>query len=225
MALGIFVSHSWEEENRYHELVALLTEALAGESWIDCSIPRNRAIDLSNLSQDELDASTNEVHRLEARLNDPGLPDAVSRVVWDAHGNRREMETYATVYAEYRRAVSRRNELLRSRALTDVSSGEISKGIARNVRVSPELSLAIRERIVQADVVMLLVTPMCLFRSWIDFELELASRGRLPVFAVLAHGTFPRELEIRCGRILNWSTSQISEALSSLGQPGQRRRP
>jgi hypothetical protein len=198
----VFISHAWDEDQQYRKFLLLLDEALGSVAWTNLSIPQDEALRLTGIekSKDELARIDAEITQLQARLDAGNLPDVCERIVWDAQGKRREEPTRGTVGLQLTSALSRRQKILTLNPIGDESASRrealMSKGQARQINLHPDLSLAIRERIIASDIVFVLVTPMCRFRTWIDFEIACATNLRVPVVAVLAGGTQTRNLSI-----------------------------
>jgi hypothetical protein len=209
--LRIFISHDWNAATVYESFTGLLDELLGCDSWINLSIPKLQALDLSGTplnTESTLNQLEDELIRVQATLSKSDLP--LYRVTWDASGNRHEEEGRVSLMM---RLAELRNQIADCALGTpgyEVCPELVDrKGVSRSIRMHPQLALAIRRRIAQADIVFVLVTPYCRFRRWIDFEIAVCAGMPARVFAVEAGGYATQDFYIDCERLVPWDPEQL----------------
>lgn len=216
--VSIFVSHAWSESRVYENFAALLDNELGKDSWINLSIPRSQALDLRGPShlEGELDRLEDELVRVQAALSRPGVPDALVRVVWDAEGNRREEETVGSLREKKGRLLRQIADLGALLPSEYVRPPEFNnrKNAAEQLRLHPELSLAIRRRINKADFVFVLVTPFCRFRRWVDYEIAVCAGVSSIVVAVLSGGEASPDFYLDCHKVIPWGPEEVRRVIA-----------
>lgn len=161
----IFISHAWTEAETYVNFVRFVDELIGVDNWENVSIPREDALELSGLGKDydELRKVENQIVHVRSKLKLPGLSRARCCIVYDSNGNRREVETAGSLTKELRLLEKRRDSLVRPssnniEAISDYPIRLGSKGVAKQLAMSPDLSNAIRRRVMVSDLVFVLVT-------------------------------------------------------------------
>ena len=220
---SILISHAWSEHEQYQSFVGLLDDLLGKENWQNLSIPYDNALDLSGTGPitDELSRTRAEITKLRAQL--AVLPDFLERVVWDANGNRRKIEGRGSVLKKLKEALANEEELAERLAKRLPNEHPLqdrlalmNKGfLAKLIDLHPTLALALRHRIESARVVFVLITPLCMFRTWIDYETATASDLHIPVIAVMAGGTQTNDLTFKCSKVIQWERDAIRAVLCS----------
>jgi len=159
--IGIFVSHSWGEDAIYQRFVAMLDEVIGNDGWNNLSIPWSAPLDILSprewYLEEKLQRLEDQLIRVEAELRNPDLPDAIERIVWDEQGQRRNVPTVASVRKERNRLLNEMSELVVDRAKEREQFLDL-KDASKHIRVHPVLSIAIRNRIKQAQLVFVLLS-------------------------------------------------------------------
>jgi hypothetical protein len=223
---SIFISHAWSEHERYQSFVGLIDELLGEDSWRNVSISFDSALNLSKagLIKSAHTCCIDEITQLRARLSSPNLPESLVRISWDAQGNRREVEGRRSIERKLLDALVRKEKLEdeNEELLKDDDAQSrfhrMEKGVALQIELHPNISLTIRDGIKSANQVFVLVTSMCKFRKWIDYEIATARELRVPVIAVMAGGIQTSDLSIDCSKVIPWNPDTIRRAL----ERGQR---
>jgi hypothetical protein len=215
---SIFISHDWNESVLYDQLTALLELRFGNMGWTNLSVPKGEAIQLVGYDrsgiENSLDRLEDEIIRVQAALRRPGLPTSFSRVVWDVHGNRREEDCFGSLEAELHRLLAQRSAILGKDYVTPPEYVD-PKGASSQIRLHPELSLAIRKRILRADAILVLVTPFCRLRRWVDFEIRVAATSRTKVIAVVANGYASPDFYIDCRAVVTLDPEGIRDAFDA----------
>ena len=190
---------------------------LGKDSWIDLSIPRSEALALrrANREEDELDRLEDELVRVQAALGKPGLPNGIWRVVWDANGNRREEETVGSLQREQQGLLSQIRDLSDRLPKRYERPPEFSrrKNADEQIRLHPDLALAIRRRLTKADFVFVLLTRFCRLRRWIDCEIAVCANTPSIVIGVLSGAYASRDFFIDCHEVISWDRQEIRRVL------------
>ena len=217
--ISIFISHSWAESESYFEFVSLLNDVLGKESWKNISIPQNEAIKLSEYenNRSEIESINDQILSLKAKLRLPDLPDAVTRTVWDANGNRKEVETKGLILEKLSSLVSRKEHIEARYPCKDENFVLSSKGVARSLAIHPIIGNAIRHKIMESNIIFVLITPMLLFREWISYEIECAKDSKVIIAGVLS-GDIERQNinNMYFDRLVEWNDHQVRQVISSV---------
>ncbi len=213
----IFISHSWEESDIYDDFVALLNQVLGPDTWINSSVPRKEAIDLSKVQNeaDELQRIEDEIERIRAQIRISGLPEGFCRIIYSPDGKRTEIEGKLSLRRKLKSLEENKTSLLAKNVMSDTAIQWINKYGAHMMAEWPLLSNAIRRRIDSSHLIFLLITPSCLFQPWINYEVSVAESRAIPVIGVKAGGHNARELDLRCTSIFDWDESSIKEVINS----------
>ncbi len=217
--LSIFISHDWNESEKYNNFEKLLNSVLGVDAWNNLSIPRSQAIELRGWENAQLEASLDhfeeKIIHLQAALQDPGLSRALYRVSWDERGNKRELDCVGSIEERLAHTYHEREELIGESGERYEMPPEFRdrKGASHRIRLDPELSLIIRRRIVNADIVFILITPFCRMRRWIDFEIAVCAGTSARVIGVEAGGYSTLDFRIDCHKVVSWSREGIRASI------------
>jgi hypothetical protein len=91
----------------------------------------------------------------------------------------------------------------------------------------PEISLVLSNRIIAADIFILIVEVFGQYRQWMEFELGVATSSLRPTIPVLPidEPHCPPEVARRCDVVLKWEGDALRNAIRSItqGRPGRNR--
>ena len=221
MKLCTFVSHSWSEADQYRALLKNIYSKCKNDFSVeDLSVDRDQALDLSKHAEEsgEVGQLKRDIAQLYAELDRLSTP--VVRIVWDAQGNRIEQTDHLDLLRRISGLKSRYHELMnlhyRQRPYDHIMEQDLHrlrrqdierrfpKGTPRSLGTieSPVLAEAISERILAADVVLLLSTPLCLYRSWVRFEVDVASTNDIPIIGVHIDSPPNHEVVTWCNQVV-----------------------
>jgi hypothetical protein len=219
----IFVSHPWSEDNTYTEFISLLNSQLEEKFWENKSIPRHEAIDITREreSDNQLEEIENEIIHLKAKIMNSNLPDVISRTVYDAHGNRTEVETKYSLVKELRSLRQKKEYILHDLQKDSEWSDPnrefalSTKGVAREFDLNPRLANAIRQRIVESNLLFVLISQTLQFRKWSNFEIGLANDNNIFLVGILVDDSKTRELDFICDKLISFDCQQVREIIES----------
>lgn len=217
----VFISHTWDEGLKYDQMTIILDQVLGHGQWTNVSVPQTGPIDVPGeqlrRQRSQVDRLEDELWEARARLSDPSLPDVVSRTVWRG-GEQKELETVGTINAKIAAIRTRLEPFREMRQGLQSDSYTIDhKWASASVRASPELSIAIRNRMEQADIMLLLITSMVRLREWVDYEIALAALLAIPTIGIRAMSdNLSPDFRVVCDEVVEWDNAQIAAALKRL---------
>jgi hypothetical protein len=221
----IFISHDWNRSELYERFKSFLDRELGPGGWTDVSIPQSKAIELQGFDASNLERSLDEIEDrivyTAACLADPNVPTSLSRTIWDVNGQRREIPTYSELSWRLRSLLAKRVHLTLDEKHAYVRPSEYPeyrdvKYSSPQIRLHPELSLAIRKRIQTADGVFVLVTHYCRYRRWIEFEIRIAADSPAKVMAIEIDGNASRDFSVDSQAIASWDSAELRRLLREL---------
>jgi hypothetical protein len=164
-------------------------------------------------------ASVENIKRLEEELAErarAGRLDAVKAKL------DRELDTLTSTEGDLTRIDARIKEL----DLTDESSPALDalealgKIRMATINDNPNLSLALTNRIRQADVMLMIGQTFALYGRWVEFEFETArfASRRIPILGLVPPGqsVLPLEIRNRCDEAVSWEPSAIVDGTHRL---------
>ena len=219
--VSIFVSHAWKNEaDTYNRFVKLLDSALGIGNWKNLSIPESKPISLlaSSEMEGELDGLEDELIQVVSAMRKPGLPNVYSKVVWEADGTRREEVSVGSLAERHEQIVGRMRKLADRLPEEYVRPYEVgvSKDESGSIRLHPELSLAIRRRILDADLTFVLVTPVLCLPS-LDELRDCRFRKQVEQYcvAVESGGHVSPELRLTAAAVISANLSAIRSVVET----------
>lgn len=80
------------------------------------------------------------------------------------------------------------------------------------------IELEIYNRIMISDLIILIASMYSQYKRWMDYELRMAHRFKVPVIAILPQNQdrFPLEIKMQCENLLTWEKDEISKIIKEM---------
>ena len=227
LPIALFISHAWDQSQRYYDLIEVLDRAY-GREWRDRSIPAAKAFEVAKEPHVQSEQLKTLIARKALELDE----------LMQNHMRQRQeqlkRETGATesvvVDDTWLRMNTERTNLLRHLESPESSLESIyhrRKGQPVHdtpkihaIREHPYLALSIHKSVSSADCVLVIATPGSVFKYWMEFEIDVALFERKPILG-LADNTDGEDLPL-APEYLNsgiarvpWDAETIKEEINS----------